>query len=160
MIAVVASIAWIRLSLIRTYEVPSDSMHPTLRRGDVILGVLSPRTIERGDIVVVATTSRQSIVKRVIALPGDHIRVNRRGVFLNGHALAEPYASGTIRADTPDVQDIVPAGHIWLLGDNRAQSLDSRVVGPLPRANVQARVTMILFSTIDGDELRILQRVE
>lgn len=106
-------------------RVQSDSMAPGLRDGQLVLTIRPRRKhrFRRGAIVAVDSREvRQRIVKRIIGLPGDHLRLDGNQVWVNGHLLDEPYASpATHRAIF-----VVPAGHYVLLGDNRHASSDSR----------------------------------
>jgi signal peptidase I len=100
-------------------------MAPGLRDGQLILTVRPRRKhrFRRGAIVAVDSREvGQRIVKRIIGLPGDHLRLEGSHVWVNGHLLDEPYASAAIHRATFDV----PAGHYVLLGDNRDASSDSR----------------------------------
>ena len=124
----------LRLVFFSTYTVSSASMSPTIKTGDHILinqisRFFSP---ERGDIVVVDgidtfSDDHQEYVKRVIAIGGDHIKCCTAGgkLILNGKPLIEPYLNGGIASYAKfDVR--VPLERIWLMGDNRAHSSDSR----------------------------------
>lgn len=120
-------------------------MHPTLRQGDVIISVRATAPPRRGQIVVFRDpTGRDPLVKRVIALPGDHILVLETELQLNGRTLDEPYADH--RGITLERSEIVPAGHVWLMGDNRADSLDSREFGPVEIERIESHVTHVLIS--------------
>lgn len=111
--------------------VSSASMTPALPPGRLLLawstlrpGRLPTPTIRRGDIVVVDSPElNRRIVKRVIGRAGDHVVVDATGVRLNGHRLDEPYISGP---GGPTGAYDVPQGAVFLLGDNRAHSTDSR----------------------------------
>ena len=132
-------------NFVHIYAIPSASMSPTLDVGDHIVVTAYPRTAqpERGDIVVFrAPRSNDVVVKRVIATPGDLIESRNGRVILSGHALSEPYlrvpaASGEIRAQ------IIPAGCYFVMGDNRAESLDSRSWGVLPRQLIIGRARIV-----------------
>ena len=94
---------------------------------------------ERGDIVVFnpPTESDKPYIKRIIGLPGDEVTFNNGQVFVNGEMLDEDYIEDRTRCGRNDFCDvIVPEGNIFVLGDHRSNSSDSRVFGPVPIANV------------------------
>lgn len=129
--------------------IPSTSMAPTLHIGDrLVVDKLSyhwqpPR---RGDIVVFRPPqslqkegydSHQAFIKRVIGEPGDTLQVIQGQVWLNGQSLIEPYILEPPRYQTPPL--LVPPGSLLVLGDNRNNSNDSHVWGPLPQENLIGR---------------------
>jgi signal peptidase I len=149
---IVALVILIRGTLIEPFKIPSASMVPTLKITDHILvsklsyGIRLPfftytiyqySTPKRGDIVVFTrpdepeSTEDESainLIKRVIGLPGDEVRVHDAKVFINGQPLDEPYARW-VHGGTPEGEfgpEKVPEGRIFLLGDNRDESKDSR----------------------------------
>jgi signal peptidase I len=98
----------------------------------------SPR---RGDVLVLNPPqySAEPFIKRVIGVAGDHITVKEGFVFINGAKLAEPYVVGPITSCMSDLycaDFVVPDGYIYVMGDNREQSFDSRAFGPVPLDNV------------------------
>jgi signal peptidase I len=144
--------------LVGIFRVPSDSMARTLLPGDRLLAARFWYSFERptrGDIVVLHpngrgervfyadTASRRVFVKRIIGLPGDWVKARHGHVFIctgpggSGCApLDEPYARGA----TPQFGPIaVPTGRYFVMGDNRASSLDSRIWGPVPRNQLLGR---------------------
>ncbi|RMG45453.1 MAG: signal peptidase I [Candidatus Dadabacteria bacterium] len=144
---------FLRASVVEAYKIPSGSMIPTLLEGDHILvsklsyGFRLPfikKTIylydmpQRGDVVVFSRPddpstpfedeSKINIIKRVIGLPGDKVEVRNRQVYINDKPLHEDYAIWG-RGGAPEGNfgpGIVPEGHVFLLGDNRDFSKDSR----------------------------------
>lgn len=130
--------------------VVGPSMLPALRPGDRLLltrGYGPPRF---GDIVVFRTTTDgqpTDVVKRVIGLPGDEVLVVDDIAWVNGRR--EPTAYETLAGDGPErVGPVtVPAGELFVLGDNRGQSLDSRYTGTVPLEAVKGRAVAV-FSPI------------
>jgi signal peptidase I len=152
--AVLAIKAWI----VNPYRIPSSSMEPTLHCAEPSPGclagysdrVLANRFIyhfrdpHRGDIVVFKTPQKAfeacgaggTFVKRLIGLPGDTVTERHGGIIsINGKRLTEPYVARS-QADETTGQWVVPAGHYFMMGDNRAQSCDSRVWGSVPRVDL------------------------
>ena len=132
----------------KRYLVPSTSMEPTLQHGDHIwVNQLAYRfdDVKAGDVVILDTPGDAPsdvglIVKRVVALAGDTIEARPDGeVYVNGHKLDEPYlAPGTRTLDLP--KQNVPEGDVFVLGDNRPNSQDSRVFGPVDEDAIVGRV--------------------
>jgi signal peptidase I len=107
-------------------RVRGHSMWPTLRSGQMVFTrpVLHGRRLRRGDIAVVQSAELgQRVVKRVLGLPDDELAFGSGGLVRNGEPVAEPYA---VHAAGMRGLWRVPAGHCFLLGDNRAASSDSR----------------------------------
>lgn len=115
--------------VLQTFTVVADSMSPTLQDGDRLI-VLKTTSIERGDLVVfdgehLLGTPDTAYVKRVIGVPGDEVVCCTDGrLSVNGERFDEPYLFGPSDQTTFDVT--VPAERYWVLGDNRADSADSR----------------------------------
>jgi signal peptidase I len=151
----------IKSFLIQPFYIPSESMLPTIEVNDrVMVSKLSYRfgTPERGDIVVfispfddvqdgetiaqtvlrnvlealgIRAASAEDFIKRVIAVEGDRIEVRHNRVLVNGVAIEEAYLpEGTRMGDEPEMT--VPAGHVFVMGDNRSESFDSRRFGAIP----------------------------
>jgi signal peptidase I len=140
----------------RTYLVPTTGMAPTIpmdtRITVVPYGGPVQEEIRRGDIVAayLPSTYRSMGVKRVIALPGDSIEIQRGVVYLNGERLEEPYRmpvkSTGMFSGLPSLNEIpavqVPPGEVFLLGDNRGASVDSRTFGCVAMSRISGRVRL------------------
>ncbi len=151
----------LRLVFFATYTVTSSSMSPTISTGDHILihQIAKYFAPNRGDVVVIDgidsfSATHKDFVKRVIAIGGDHIKCcDSKGLLvLNGKPLVEPYLHGQNSSETPfDVQ--VPLGRIWVMGDNRKHSSDSRDIlgmpggGTIAEDKVLGRVVGIYWPT-------------
>lgn len=139
----------IKTFLFQAFFIPSASMEPTLHIGDrVLVNKLSYKfgDIERGDLVVfkrpdIAAEEAavvRDLIKRVIALPGETVEARDGAIFINGERLGEDYLpNGTISENLPS--QVVPAGKIWVMGDNRTNSRDSRVLGAIDIDTVHGR---------------------
>jgi signal peptidase I len=175
--------------IVQAFQIPSGSMENTLLIGDFLLvdklhfagdpgtGKLLPYgRIEHGDIIVFyfPVNPQQFLVKRVIGLPGDHVRLRNKVVYVNGIPLHENYAlhewgnynsyrdNFPAQVDTGRMADrrwryqmlqyvqngeiVVPSNQYFVLGDNRENSDDSRYWGFVPRANIIGRPLVIYLS--------------
>jgi len=169
--------------------IPSESMERTLLVGDFLLmnrsalappGIWRPilpySDLERGEIVTFhyPLNPRIYLVKRVIGLPGDRLRIDNGKVFVNGQLLSEPYAAfeptvpnpyldhfptrnytdagvdpewwKQMQQNTLQSELVVPSGKYFMMGDNRNHSRDSRYWGFVPRSQIVARPLVIYFS--------------
>jgi len=182
--------------IVQAFEIPSSSMEDTLLIGDHVFvnrvqfapptrwtGPLLPyREIRRGDIVVFLSPAEPGlyVVKRIMGIPGDRVRLVNRRVYVNGIPLQGPYVrySGRVRDlfrdDFPqlkmpvpeveadwsqemeklveDGQLIVPEGSYFVMGDNRDDSRDSRYWGFVPRENIVGRPLLIYWSVRNADQ--------
>ena len=174
--------------IIQHFEIPSRSMEHTLLVGDhVFVDRLTPlgkgkswllpyREIHRGDTAVFLAPAQPGtyLVKRIIGVPGDHIRLHNGNVFLNGVRQAEPYvvrngtydtyrdefpsalsygigqlAPGwqeTLQENLRNGEVVIPQDHYFAMGDNRDNSLDSRYWGFVPRENIIGRPLIVFWS--------------
>lgn len=180
--------------IVQAFQIPSESMENTLLTGDYLLvdklhfgdspfwGAIMPyHNVKRGDIIVFHYPVHPSehFVKRVVAVPGDRLRLIDKRVYVNGELVQEPYVHysrphESFRDDFPrldmgmvagltgtwwiqlqklveDDQLIVPAGSYFVMGDNRDDSLDSRYWGFVPRENIVGRPLVIYWSMKDSN---------
>jgi signal peptidase I len=156
--------AWI----VNPYRIPSSSMEPTLhcarpapgceaRFSDRVLAnrfIYRFRNPKRGEIIVFKTPPEAqarcgaggTFVKRLIGLPGDVVSERDGYVYINGRRLDEPYLKPDRRDhEPPRSWPRIPADHYFFMGDNRAQSCDSRVWGSVPRENLIGEVFFVYW---------------
>jgi signal peptidase I len=143
------AVAWalaqvVRMFVIEPYVVPTGSMIPTVIPKDTILGskiLLRFRGPEPGDIVMVADPEGKlpNLMKRVIAVGGETVDIKDGRLLIDGAAQNEPYVAGAPTEPGPYPLPVtIPAGFVWLMGDNRTNSKDSRWFGPQPASSVRA----------------------
>ncbi|MGH9152026.1 MAG: signal peptidase I, partial [Acidimicrobiales bacterium] len=143
--ALVAALV-IKTYLVQAFYIPSPSMEPTLMIQDrVLVNKLSYRLhdVNRGDVVVFERPPNESgtirdLIKRVIGLSGDTVEGRDGDVYVNGRELNEPYLpAGTVTSQFGPEK--VPHGYVWVMGDNRANSSDSRVFGAVDEDRIVGR---------------------
>jgi signal peptidase I len=169
------------LLFVRAYSMPSGSMENTLLIGDRMLVRIFPRPLPaRGDLILFhyPLDRKQIFVKRVIGLPGDHVRIKDRVTYLNGRELKEPYVIRTmpaepLRDNLPSVPEampeelpartemlrdhlvsgevVVPQGKYFVLGDNRDNSFDSRYWGFVSVSDLTGKPFLIYDSEAGSD---------
>ena len=143
-VAAVLLIVLVRGVLVEPLRVDGVSMEPGLQDGDVVLvwrRADIERDTHRGDLVVFHDFDGTLSVKRVVALPGDRVRVLDSVLQIDELPVAEPYARRST-ATSYFGSLVVPARTLFVLGDNRAHSSDSRVYGPVDDARVIGRVVL------------------
>jgi signal peptidase I len=151
----------VRTFLLQQFSIPSESMSDTLERGDrVFVNKLSYRLhdVNRGDVVVFARPPGQpddgikDLIKRVIGLPGETLEFRDCQVVVDGLVLEEPYvdrACTTPPAESVDPEQdakvTVPDGMVFVMGDNREGSFDSRYFGPIDQDSIVGRAFVIVW---------------
>ena len=175
-------------TLVQAFVIPTGSMEDTLLIGDHLLvdklsyapagpvsKYLLPYTeVKRGDIIVFRypIDIKQTFVKRVVGVPGDRLRIERKQVFLNGKAVEEPYkfhktdyfdsyrdnfpsepnvrlyepAQTMLEKNVVNGEVVIPEKSYFAMGDNRDSSLDSRYWGFVPRDNIIGKPLIIYWS--------------
>jgi len=155
LLAAVAAIAapllllWLVVALVfNGYTIPSVAMEPTLQIGDHVLARgVDGDDVHRGDLIVFAPPASANAgtfdrLMRVVAVEGDRIEADDGVLIVNGEPANEPYLAAGMT--TPGVErGVVPTGHVFVMGDNRVNSADSRAFGPVPFENVKALVVVI-----------------
>lgn len=143
LVLALALVVLLRLFVFETAIVDGRSMEPTLHELEYVL-VSQVGQIHRGQIVVVQTPSGENVIKRVIGTKGDLVKLGKDGVYLNNTVLYEPYIQAPF-SFSDDYQVRVPKGMIFVLGDNRSNSEDSRDYGPLPLKAARGRALAVYY---------------
>jgi signal peptidase I len=150
--------------LLKLYRIPSSGMERTLRCAKPEPGCSAERSdrvvalrvewpfdgVGRGDVVFFRTPPRAvercgaggTFVKRIVGLPGETWAEREGVIVIDGRPLEEPYVQATRRGGGRTSSQRIPPGHYLVLGDNRAQSCDSRVWGPLPARSIVAKALL------------------
>lgn len=155
-IAVAVSAALVvRAYVLQQFAVAGTSMYSTLHDGDrVLVNKLSYRLHDprRGDIVVLKTIEsigERDLIKRVVALPGETVEYTSCVLYIDGKKLVEPYLDATVVLPNqcgPDQTALtVPEGTVFVLGDNRNWSKDSRNLGPIKYDDIIGRAFVVIW---------------
>ena len=142
LVSFVLVFGFVRPFVVEAFWIPSASMVPTLKYGDrVLVNKFIYRFTEpqRGDIIVFKSVEGdgQDLIKRVVGVPGDEIAVRGGKLFVNGEPQKEPYVNKKYPDRSFYAPTTVPKDHVFAMGDNRANSQDSRVFGPVPEKNIE-----------------------
>jgi signal peptidase I len=154
LVSAIASVLIITF-LYQPVRVEGTSMLPRLEDRDRLFinkFVYRISAIERGDVVVFhyPRDPEKSYIKRVIALPGDRLRIDHGDVSVNGKKLAEPYVPEEFR-DTRSVAEMrIPLGTYYMMGDHRSISSDSREFGPVERSLIYGKAVFIYWPARDA----------
>lgn len=147
----------IKTFLLQAFWIPSASMSPTLVRQDrVLVNKLSYRLhdVNRGDVVVFErppgeTEPIKDLIKRVVATEGETLTVRDGDVFVDGDRLDEPYLAQADSTESDvcnfDGRVVVPADHVFVMGDNRTNSRDSRCFGPIDEDLIVGRAFVLIW---------------
>lgn len=158
----------IRRYVAEVYIVPSGSMLETIQEGDRLIGEkvsIKTSSVSAGQIVTFTDPDDPSttLVKRVIATGGQTVDLVDGKVYVDGRALDEPYTLGKpsypLDQHSTSLQEAipypytVPEGYVWVMGDNRTNSLDSRYFGAVRASSVSSRILCIYWPISDAKAL-------
>ena len=168
-IAVILAL-FVRTWVVQAFKIPSGSMEQNLLIGDHLLvnkfvhaptlseferTLLPIGEVQRGDVLVFKYPEdpTRDFIKRTIGLPGETIELRQSRVFIDGQPIEEPYLDlmrpgGKVAADIRGEfgPRVVPDGHLFMMGDNRDNSFDSRFIGPVARELIKGKAMIIYWS--------------
>jgi len=133
--------AVLRATVVQAFSIPSVSMEETLLVGDRVLVNKQNRDANVGDIVVFHRPPGQEaatikdLIKRVVAVEGDRVEARDGQLMVNGEFVDEPYLASGTRTEMDRAYDL-KRGEVFVMGDNRGQSADSRVFGPIKKSSI------------------------
>ena len=167
-------IGYVRAHEVESFRIPSRSMEPGILHGDILFADKRyncpgcKEAVQRGDIAIFVYPNNRTryYIKRVIGLPGDHVTILGRKVTVNGKPLTmkeEHSQNGLLVTESldgkswaaqwtepkkkpPEADETVPAGRVFVLADNREESVDSRAFGTVPLQDVVGKARQIWFS--------------
>jgi signal peptidase I len=150
---------FIILFLYQPVRVEGTSMLPMLEDQDrLLINKFAYRfeDIHRGDVVVFLYPHDHSMsyIKRVIALPGDDLRIDHGTVYVNGVALKEPYVPYKYEDDRSQPDMTIPKGEYFVMGDHRVISSDSRDFGPVPRSLIYGKAAFVYWPVDQAGAIR------
>lgn len=140
---IILIVFFIRTFIITPIKVDGESMVPTLKGNEVMILKKYDKSYNRFDIVVVnKNVEGDSLIKRVIALPGETISYSNNTLYINGEVLKDEYAYGI----TEDFKEIkLDDDEYFVMGDNREVSLDSRSIGIIKKKELEGTVGIIIY---------------
>lgn len=157
----------IRIFLFTPVVVDGESMMPTLKNDERMVvnkinyNLSSPK---RFDVIVFHASETKDYVKRIIGLPGDKVEYKNDKLYINGKVYNEPYLDYykskltdgdlltydfKLEEIPPNYSKTVPKGHYFVLGDNRRNSLDSRIIGSIPKGKILGKVSLVYWPVKD-----------
>ncbi|NLT46775.1 MAG: signal peptidase I [Clostridiales bacterium] len=144
--------AWIIFMFIHPVGMTGNAMSPTIEEGQIVMVMKDKYKTTPPEVFSVVNFRRDfsdmgeedsNKIRRVVGIQGDTIEIRNGKLYRNGELVDEPYAVGNMEDDVAEIT--LEKGEIFVLGDNREESLDSRHLGPLPMSDLRGTCTRILW---------------
>lgn len=140
----------IRSFVVQVYKVEGESMEPTLYTEERLLVnkfIYYFRTPRAGEVIVLQDPGKpqRELIKRVVAVAGETVEVRKGILYVNGEPIVEDYKNTTYVSHAESGPVEIPAGHIYVMGDNRGRSFDSRAIGPIALDKVDGKAFLLFW---------------
>lgn len=144
-IIIFLTVVLIRTFILTPVIVSGTSMADTLKDGEILILKKYDKTYERFDIVVF-NLGDSKLVKRIIGLPGETVEYKDGILYINGQKIDDPFAKNTkdFKLSQLDV-DVIPEGYYFVMGDNRNNSTDSRIIGLISKDMIEGSTSFSLW---------------
>ena len=147
-IIIIIVVVSIRSFIITPIRVDGMSMYSTLNNGDILLLEKYNKNLKRFDIVVLKN-GEDRLIKRVIGLPGDTVKYKNNKLYINGKYKEEKFLTNNQKTFDFTLKDIgykkIPKGYYFVLGDNRTNSTDSRILGLIKKDRIQGKAVFTVM---------------
>ncbi len=146
-IFVVLAVLIVRRFIVTPIRVVGGSMNSTLNDGDILILNKLDKSYKRFDVVVIKY-GNERIIKRVIGLPGEHIKYEDNILYVNNKKVEERFNHALtydFKLEELDGISKIPDGYYFVVGDNRNSSMDSRMIGLIPKNDIDGVATMRLY---------------
>lgn len=155
LVLVLFLVVTIRTFVVEAYVIHGKSMEPTFFESErLLIEKFAPRfeTLERGDIIIFnhPHDPGKRLIKRIIGLPGERVRIDRGIVYINGKPLEEPWLEKAERDGSHHDEELVPEGAYFVLGDNREISNDSRRIGTIARGDIVGKYLFRFYPLVSN----------
>lgn len=149
-IVIIVVVVLFRTFIATPVIVDGDSMFPTLKNNQLMILYKLPKELKRFDIVVVehkVQGQKENLVKRIIGLPGEDVEYKNNKLYINDKEVEEDFIDGeTNDFNLASIGYLeIPEDYYFVVGDNRGDSLDSRILGIIPRDEIEGKIVFSLF---------------
>ena len=141
-IIIIISVVIIRTFIVTPVRVDGVSMSPTLEYNDILIFNKVDKSYNRFDVIVF-NYNNEKLVKRIIGLPGETIKVKDNKLYINNKYINEEFTHRL--TDDYEYERVIPSNTYFVMGDNRSNSLDSRFIGPINKQNIEGTVNISLL---------------
>lgn len=143
-IIIIVTVILIRIFIVTPIRVNGHSMDPTLKDKEILLLKKYDHNFERFDIIVFHY-QKDHLIKRIIGLPGETVVYRNNRLYVNGKYIKENYLPKNVKTNDFVVNEKIPKGYYFVLGDNRGNSSDSRILGLISEKQIEGSSNFILF---------------
>lgn len=142
-VIIIVVVVLIRAFIITPVQVDGNSMYPTLKDNEILLLKKYDKKYKRFDIVVL-NYNNSKLIKRIIGLPGEHIEYKDNKLYINGKYVKENFKRNTETSDF-EIDKKIPKDYYFVMGDNRDNSTDSRIIGFISKNDLEGVSDIALF---------------